>query len=252
MSKKSWKLVASAAAVAAGALAALLVASPAEADAPGRSKPTGKPATTSTTVTGVVRYQGQPPARTAIDRGTDPACTATEVLSEKVVVTAGTLRDVHVRLAVGGAGTHAAPTEPVVIDQQACMYRPRVVGLVAGQKLVVRNSDPTYHNVRGTKHEHTEWNLGQPAQAPAITREDVGKPGEVITLRCDIHPWMRAYAVVTDHPYFAITGDDGAFALRDVPPGRYTLEAWHPELGIERTEITVAAGKPTQVEFTFP
>lgn len=206
----------------------------------------------SGTISGTVTYKGKPPARQALDRGTDPVCASKPTLSEKIVVTGGKLRDVHVGIAAGAAGKHAAPGAPVMVDQLECMYRPRVVGVMQGQKLAVRNSDPTYHNVRGTKHEHTEWNLGQPASAPDIVREALGKPGEVVTLRCDIHPWMRAYAVITDHPFFDVTGDDGAFTVKNVPPGRYTLEAWHPELGRKKVEVVVEAGKTAQASFAFP
>jgi hypothetical protein len=99
---------------------------------------------------------------------------------------------------------------------------------------------------------HTEWNLGQPAQAPAIVRESLGKAGEVVTLRCDVHPWMRAYAVVTDHPYFDVTGEDGAFTLKKVPPGRYTVEAWHPKLGLKSTTVTVRKGQTAALDIVFP
>lgn len=204
------------------------------------------------TVTGTVTFRGEPPKRAPLERGADPVCARTPRLDEEVVVTGGKLRDVHVRIEVGTAGKHPAPATPAVVDQRACMYTPRVVGVMAGQKLTIRNGDPTYHNVRGTKHEHTAWNLGQPAQAPAIVREDLGKPGEVVTLRCDVHPWMRAFAVITDHPYFDVTGEDGAFTLKDVPPGRYTLEAWHPKLGLKSTTITVRKGRTETVDIAFP
>lgn len=217
----------------------------AAAKAPAKATAGGK-------VTGTITFQGKAPARKPLDRNTDPVCARTPRLGEDVVVTGGKLRDVHVRIASGTAGKHAAHAAPVVVSQLECMYTPRVVGVQEGQKLVVRNGDPTYHNVRGTKHEHTEWNLGQPPSAPDIVRESLGKAGEVVTLRCDVHPWMRAYAVVTDHPYFDVTGDDGSFTLDGVPPGRYTIEAWHPTLGSKRTEVTVHEGETANVALAFP
>ncbi|GAB4566354.1 MAG: hypothetical protein Tsb0020_17980 [Haliangiales bacterium] len=214
----------------------------------GEAKPAAKPGA----VAGVVSYQGAAPERTNIDRGTDPVCAKKPKLTETVVVEDGKLRDVYVRLANGSAGPHSAPAQPVVVDQQECMYVPRVVGVMAGQELLVKNSDPTYHNVRGTKHEHTEWNLGQPPHAPAITRKALGEPGEVVTLRCDIHPWMRGYAVISDHPYFDVSAADGSFALKGVPAGRYTIEAWHPELGDKRAEVTVKPGQTAKVSLSYP
>jgi hypothetical protein len=95
------------------------------------------------------------------------------------------------------------------------------------------------------------WNLSHPAQAPALIRDNLGKAGDVVSLHCDVHPWMRAYAVITDHPYFAVTGSDGSFTIADVPPGTYTLEAWHPELGLRATEVTVRPGAEAKATFRY-
>ncbi|ACY17546.1 carboxypeptidase regulatory-like domain-containing protein [Haliangium ochraceum] len=234
------------------AAALALLASPSLGSASPGKRGKAPAAKATGTIVGHVLYRGTPPPRPPLARDTDPVCAKTAMRSERVVVTDGKLRDALVRLPAGSAGTHAVPSEAVVVDQLACMYRPRVVGVMAGQSLVVRNSDPTYHNVRGTKHEHTEWNLGQPPKGPVITRERLGEPGEVVTLRCDVHPWMRGYAVVSDHPFFDVSGDDGSFRLENVPVGRYTVEAWHPELGLKKAELTVRAGAEARVDIAFP
>jgi plastocyanin len=202
-------------------------------------------------IAGVVEFKGKPPARAALRRDTDPVCARTPRLSEDVVVSEGKLADVHVRIKVGTAGKHAAPARPAEVNQLECMYTPRVVGIVEGQSVAIKNSDPTYHNVRGAKAKRTVWNLGQPPSAPAIVRKDLGKAGEVVSLHCDVHPWMRAYAVITDHPYFSVTAADGAFAIDKVPPGTYTLEAWHPELGLKSATVTVHKGKTARATFRF-
>ena len=202
-------------------------------------------------IIGEVELAGKPPVPARIDKSPDPVCARTGRHDESVVVSDGKLRDVHVRIAVGTAGKHSPPEIPAVINQLDCMYVPRVIGAMEGQKIAIENSDPTYHNVRGSRGKRTLWNVGQPARAPAIVREDAGKAGEVATLHCDVHPWMRAYAVITDHPYFAVTGDDGAFTIADVPAGTYTLEAWHPELGLKSTSITVRAGHVSKARFRF-
>ncbi len=202
-------------------------------------------------VHGTIEFRGKAPRRKPLARDTDPHCKKFPKLSEEIVVHEGKLRDVHVRIKTGTAGDHRAPASPVVINQNECMYSPRVFGMMAGQKVVIKNRDPTYHNVRGAKEKRTLWNLGQPANAADIVRENLGKAGEVITLHCDVHPWMRAYAVITDHPFFDVTAADGAFALDRVPTGTYTLEAWHPKLGLKSKKITIRAGKTTSVSLQF-
>lgn len=219
------------------AVATLALAAPAHAD--------------GGSITGTVRWKGAAPARTELDRTSDPVCAAKPRQSEDLVVTAGKVKDVLVRIKIGTAGTHAAPTTPAVMIQDQCMYGPRVVGVMAGQPLEVRNGDPTFHNVRGNRGPKVVWNLAQPQGAPAITRTELGKAGDVVSLHCDVHPWMAGWVAIMDHPYFAVTGVDGAFTIAGVPPGSYVLEAWHPQLGLRTTTIKVRKGKATKASFTL-
>lgn len=203
-------------------------------------------------ITGTVRWKGAPPVAAAVDRSSDPVCAQTARGKDDVVVTDGKLRDVVVRIAVGGVAPAAAPTAPVVIAQSECMYAPRVSVAIAGQALEVRNLDGTFHNVRGNKLAKVLWNLGQPKGAPPIVRQlDAAAPGEIVSLHCDVHPWMAAWVVVSDHAAFAVTGADGGFTLRDLPPGTYTVEAWHPTLGAKTAKVKVKKGKPAKLSFTF-
>lgn len=202
-------------------------------------------------ISGTVSFKGTPPERSALNRESDPVCARTAKLAEDVVVEKGKLRDVLVRIKVGTAGTHSAPETPVVITQSECMYTPRVVGVMAGQKLEIRNGDPTFHNVRGTLGKQILWNLAHLSGGAPHVRSDLGKPGEVVSLHCDVHPWMAAWAVVSDHPYFAVTGADGSFKLDGVPPGSYTVEAWHPTLGLKSTKVKVKKGKAAKTTFSF-
>jgi plastocyanin len=204
------------------------------------------------TITGTVTFKGKAPERPALDRKSDPVCARTAKLAEDVVVDGGKLRDVLVRIKVGTAGTHTAPATPAVITQTECMYTPRVVGVMAGQKLEVRNGDPTFHNVRGTLGKQILWNLAHLSGGEPHVRSDLGKPGEIVALHCDVHPWMAAWAVVSDHPYFTVTGADGSFTLDGVPAGKYTLEAWHPTLGLRTAKVTVKKGKKAaKATFSF-
>jgi len=203
------------------------------------------------TIVGVVSWKGDAPAPTLVDRSSDPVCAKTARSTEDVVVDHGKLRDVLVRITVGSAPAVAAPTAPAVIEQRECMYTPRVVGIVAGQTVEIRNADATFHNVRGNLGPKVLWNLGQPAATPSIGRSNLGKAGDVVALHCDVHPWMSSWIVISDHPYFAVTGADGAFTLANVPPGTYTVEAWHPTLGTRSLKVKVKKGKTAKAAFAF-
>jgi plastocyanin len=198
-------------------------------------------------IRGTVTFAGKAPPRERLQRDTDPVCAAVEKSAEDVVVTAGKLAGVLVRLKNGSAGTFAPPAEPAVIVQRECMYEPRVLGVMVGQTLVIRNADPTYHNIRGVHGDAPLFNLSQPAATPDLERSGLGAAGDVVELHCDVHPWMHAFVVLQDHPFFAVTGPDGSFALTGVPAGKYTLEAWHPVLGMRTASVVVGKGARAKV-----
>jgi plastocyanin len=221
-----------------GCLAIAALAGPAQAAPGGR-------------IRGTVRFEGTPPERALVRRDTDPYCDKGDLRASDVIVSDGKLKDVLVRVKNGALPAAKAVPPPARIDQKDCAYTPRVVGLVAGQQLAVRNSDGTFHNVHGTVGGKQIWNKPASPGDPALTLDGSPHPGDVIDVICDIHPWMHAYAVVQDHAAFAVTGDDGAFELAGLPAGTYTIEAWHPTLGTRSTTVTIAAGKTATAQLSY-
>ena len=202
-------------------------------------------------ITGTVVFDGTPPARKDIERDTDPVCAKTAEKTRDVIVTDGKLRDVLVRVTKQPRAEAPPPTAPVVISQHDCEYEPRVSAVIAGNKIAIHNGDPTYHNVHGSLAGKNVWNESQPSGADDITKDAPGKPGDVVSLHCDVHAWMQAYVMIVDNPHFAVTGDDGAFTLPDLAPGTYTIEAWHPTLGTRTATIKIGTGKRADAKTTF-
>lgn len=207
-----------------------------------------KPAPTTGSVKGTVIFEGEPPERATLRRDTDPYCAKTKRDAEDIIVTKGKLKDVLVRIKNGTVGKHPAPSTPALLDQKDCMYSPRVFGLVAGQKIAVRNSDGTFHNVHGLVAGKNLWNKPHAPKAADHVLDSTPTAGDVIDVTCDVHAWMHSYGVVQDHPYFAVTPEDGSFEIKGLAPGEYTLEAWHPTLG--EKSMTVKIGKRGRANVT--
>jgi hypothetical protein len=202
-------------------------------------------------VKGTVLYEGEPPAQETLKRDSDPKCSKTKT-DEAVVVSKGKLRGVVVRIKNGTAGKHTAPAATAFLDQKDCMYTPRVVGIVAGQKLLVRNSDNTFHNVWGQVANKDVFNKPQGPKAADLTLDaSAAKADDVVELKCGVHGWMHAYVVVQDHPFFAVTTSDGKFEIKGLPQGKYTLEAWHPTLGTKSMQIEIGKNKRADVTARF-
>src|SRR5215472_8457620 len=215
----------------------------------------GGPASGGASVAGVVKFQGTAPRPTRIDMSADPFCArahSSPLTTEDLLVGAkGGLENVVVYISDGlGAATFPVPDQPAVMEQKGCQYKPHVLAMRAGQKLSVINSDATTHNIHPMPNNNREWNVSQPHGVPVeqvFAREEIA-----ISVKCNVHPWMRSYIAVIKNPYFAVTDSNGNFDLRDLPPGSYTLQAWHEKLGSKMQKITVGPGEAKTVDFVFP
>ena len=230
-------------------------APPAETAAPAASSGGQKVDTaTAGDVSGVVTFEGAAPANAPIKMNADPVCVkanTTPQIQETYVVTDGKLANVFVYVKDGlGSYSFDPPTDMPKIDQKDCRYHPHVFGMRVGQKLEIVNSDPTLHNIHALPKANSEFNNGQPLKD--MKMEHVFTAAEVmVPFKCDVHGWMNAYVGVLDHPYFATTDKDGKFSLKSLPPGTYTIEAWHEKLGPMTQSVTVGAKESKEVNFAF-
>jgi plastocyanin len=209
---------------------------------------------TAGSVAGKVTFTGTPPKAETIRMAADPACAVAggPTTTETAVVAAdGSLANVFVYVKDAFDGyTFDVPTAPVILDQKGCRYIPHVFGVRVGQPVEFLNSDATAHNVHGLPSENAEFNRGEPVQGTRL-RQTFTKPEVMMPIKCNLHGWMNAFAGVVAHPYFAVTGPDGSFSIAALPPGTYTIEAWHELYGTQSQKVTIAAKGAQSIAFTF-
>lgn len=211
---------------------------------------------TAGTVTATVKFEGTAPAPEMQRLEGDPKCVAENGSPERadealVVGDNQALQNVFVYVKDGlGAFGFPVPAEPVVLDQDKCRYTPRVLGVRVGQPLSIRNSDPLLHNVRANGQINQPFNMSTPLEGVSFQRTFATKE-VMVPFKCDVHAWMTAYVGVLDHPYFGTTAPDGKVVLGNLPPGTYTIEAWHETLGTKTQQVTIAAKESKDVAFTF-
>jgi hypothetical protein len=211
----------------------------------------------SASVSGKISFEGTPPATEKVKLNADPKCAAMhkEGLERTPIhVKDGGLGDVLVYVKSGAKGTFPAPTEPVLLDQKGCDYSPHMVVMRAGQPLKIRNSDDTLHNIHPRPSVNAEFNIGQPRQGMESVREGekgFTKPEVMIPVGCDVHPWMRAYISVFEHPFYAVSKEDGTFEIKGLPAGEYEIEAFHGKLKGQTQKVTVKDGEAAKADFTF-
>jgi hypothetical protein len=218
-------------------------------------QPTPLDLSTTGTISGTVRFEGTAPEQSVAQLGGWSECASQHPEGNPkagdILISDGKLQNVLVYIKDGlGDRVFAVPTTPVVLDQKGCLFTPRVLGAQTDQPLNMLNSDPLAHNVHGFPKNSAGWNFSLGIKGASRTTS-VNKPEAVIEIKCDIHPWMRAYLGVFDHPYFAVSAADGRFTLKDLPPGDYTIEAWHERFGVQSRKITLGAKETKEIEFTF-
>ncbi len=204
------------------------------------------------TIKGVVNFTGKAPEMKVPKKRKDAeVCKAKDVKYNAVVTAGGKLADVLVRITNDGVkGDYKAPSMHAEIDQIDCMYSPRILGMVAGQTLDIKNGDATLHNVNSYKGSETMFNTPQPKGSDPLAKP-MPDEAKIVKLTCDVHPWMRAFVIVTGHPFFSVSGADGAFSIEKVPAGDYTVEAWHSHYGLKTAKLKVEDGKPAEVTFSY-
>lgn len=206
------------------------------------------------TVSGRVTLEGPLPANAPIKMSGDPVCERAHkdgATFQTFVGENGGLGNVFVYVKSGlGDYYFEPPSEPVILDQKGCQYEPHVFGVRVGQKVAFLNSDATGHNVHALPAVNTEFNFSQFIQTQKDTRA-FDKPEVMVRFKCDMHSWMGAYAGVLEHPYFAVTTPGGAFELKGLPAGTYTVEAWHEKLGTQTQTVTLGDSDKKAVTFAF-
>ena len=208
---------------------------------------------------GIVKFDGPRPKLRSIrmtEKGGKPSdCRKLykgPLLDEnRVVSEKGELANVFVYVSEGlKEKSYPLPEKAALMNQDRCMFKPRVQGIQVGQDFLMKNSDPLIHNVRSFSMRNRPFNIAQPPKTPDRKKVFKRKEKEIM-IQCDFHPWMKAYLFVMDHPYFAVTNAKGEYSIKGLPPGKYTLTAWHEELGEQETEITVDASGAAKAAFTF-
>lgn len=222
---------------------------PAEKKTPSESEASGK----SVTLTGTVSFIGTPPEGKKLNLpGACAKAHEGEAISNEVIVNNGKVKNVLIRVVKGleGRSFPDVPEEEVLLDQKGCIYKPRVVGARVGQKVTFINSDTVFHNVRSITKKNQKFNVAMPRKDQRETKV-FKKPELFVQTKCSVHPWMNAYVAVMDHPYFDVSNEQGEFTLKNLTPGKYTIEAWHEVFGTKQQEITVTESGMDPVSFTF-
>jgi plastocyanin len=208
--------------------------------------------TGSASVRGTVRYRGAPPPAPRVSRGSSAGCGNAPARASAILLSKdGAVGEAFVWVKQGIAeGDYPIPGAPLVIDQRGCEFVPRVAGVRAGQPIAFHNGDETIHNVHALGSGSNRFNFGMPLTGMEVKRQ-LTEPQVMVTIACDVHPWMRAYVGVVRHPFFAVTAADGTYALTGLAPGTYVVEAWQESAGRIEQTVTVGEREQRSLDLTF-
>jgi len=213
------------------------------------------PATVAT-IHGVVSFTGTPPEAKPLDMSQDPACIwgapkSEPGMSEGYVVAGGHVANVFIYVKSGLEDrAFDAPSISVTLDQKGCRYTPHVLGIMAGQKLHIVNSDMAMHNVHTMSKINPAANISQMPKADPVDQV-FAQPEIMFPVQCNQHPWMKMYMNVLPHPFFAVSAADGSFTISGLPPGNYTIAAVHEKMGEKTVQVTIGAKEKKQLDFAF-
>jgi hypothetical protein len=215
--------------------------------------PTPLDPTTTGRIKGIVTFDGIPPVNLRLPVGGNAECAALHsgaAVDEAVLIKDGRLQNVLVYIKAGLEGKiFAWPKDPVRVANERCVYTPRVAGAMIHQPIEFLNADPTAHNIHGFSSQG-DFNFTLLGKGLS-NRIKLRKPELPLRVKCDLHPWMSGSVGVFAHPYFAVTGADGAFDLKGLPPGEYEVEAWHERLGTQTRKARLDAQGSLDVAFVF-
>ncbi|MCU1280679.1 MAG: hypothetical protein JWM53_4225 [bacterium] len=200
-------------------------------------------------VKGSVVVTGKLPVMEDLKRNSDAFCAKKQMKDESVIAgKKGELANVLVH--VNGLPATPPPSDKVVLSQEDCMYRPRLLGVIDGQKLEIHNGDPVLHNVHTYEGARTLFNMAQVPGTPNMEKTFT-QNGVMLKFKCDIHQWMTGFIWVQNNGAFAVSDKDGKFEIKDVPVGTWDVEAWHERFGTKSGKVTVAKGKPAELKLEF-
>jgi|SRR5712692_245355 len=207
------------------------------------------------TISGSIKFTGTKPVMAKIDMSDEPVCKGkypTAPTKEDVIVNAnGTLDNVFVYVKAGLPAGYTAPpaSSPMLLDQNGCRYHPHVFGIQVGQTMAIKNSDGIAHNIKAKGVKNRPFNISQPTTM--TTPRSFTTAEVMVPLECNVHGWMKAWLGVLPHPFFGVSGADGSYKITGLPPGTYTIEAWHERYGTQTTTVTVAGSETKTADFTF-